>query len=463
MACRSWWLERFCLRARIYRASLHALFHLGEVCKECQHLFYLILSNCVPRREDFVQLIEALLLLLILSRTIGEVFEHYGQPTMLGEIVAGVILGPSVFGVVRYTDEIKALADLGVLLLVFLAGMEMNLETVWRSFRGRGAFVGIAGFVFPMLLGVGLGYLFHMGSTRAVFIGLCIAITALPVSVRILMDLGKIQTEIGQRIISAAIFNDVTSLLILGVILQIKGTGGGIGTAFFSMGLALVKAVTFMAGVVLIARVIRRFSPQRLLFSRNPLERLLVRLKGKESVFAVVLLFVLAFASFSQALGMQFVVGAFFGSMLLTYEVLGREKFNEVQKTASDITMGFLGPIFFAAIGLQFNAASLRNWALVTAILVVAFVGKIFGGYFGGRLARLSKEESWALGIGLNGRGIMELVIANIALANGFIGERLFTILVLMAVVTTFVTPFLLKRAYVQLPAESSQPAFKII
>jgi len=410
-----------------------------------------------------VQLIEALLLLLLLSRTIGEVFEHYGQPAMLGEITAGVILGPSLLGVVRFTDEIRALADLGVLLLVFLAGMEMNLETVWKSFRGRGAFVGIAGFIFPMLLGIGLGYLFQMGTTRAIFIGLCIAITALPVSVRILMDLGKIQTEIGQRIISAAVFNDVTSLLILGVILQIKGKGGGVGIALASMGLALVKAVAFMVGVVLIARVIKRFSPQRFLWSRHPLDRLLIKLKGKESVFAVALLFVLAFASFSQALGLQFVVGAFFGSMLLTYEVLGREKFNEVQKTASDITMGFLGPIFFAAIGLQFDAASLRNWGLVVAILAAAFVGKIFGGYLGGRLAKLTKEESWALGIGLNGRGIMELVIANIALSNGFIGDRLFTILVLMAVVTTFVTPFLLRKAYIQLPAESSRPVVKVM
>ncbi len=408
-------------------------------------------GTCVP-------FIEALLLLLLLSRTIGEISEHYGQPAMLGEIAAGVILGPSVFGVVTFTDEIRALADLGVLLLVFLAGMEMDLPTLWKSFRGRGAFVGAAGFILPMLLGIVVGVFFGLGATRSIFIGLCVAITALPVSVRILMDLGKVQTEIGQKIISAAVFNDVISLLILGVILDVKGKGAGPTSAFASMGLGLVKAVMFMVGVVLIARVVKRYSPQRFLRSRNPLDRLLVKLKGKESVFAVVLLFVIAFASFSQALGLQFVIGAFFGSMLLTYEVLGTAKFQEVQKTASDVTMGFLGPIFFAAIGLEFHAASLRNWGLVTAILVAAFAGKICGGYMGGRLAKLTKEESWAVGIGLNGRGIMELVIANIALSNGFIGQRLFTTLVLMAVVTTFATPFLLKRAYVQLPAESSQP-----
>ncbi|HVA00501.1 MAG TPA: cation:proton antiporter [Terriglobia bacterium] len=402
-------------------------------------------------------LIESLLLLLLLSRAIGEISEHYGQPAMIGEIVAGILLGPSVLGFVGFSSEIRAIADLGVLLLVFLAGMEMDLETLWKSFRGRGAWVGVAGFLLPMLIGFGVGLAFGLDMTRSVFVGLCIAITALPVSVRILMDLGKLETEIGQRIISAAVFNDVISLLILGVILDVKGRRGihatATAAAFVSMGLALAKALTFMIGFGLMARAVRRYSLQRFLRSRNLFARLLVKLKGKESVFAVVLLFVFAFASFSQVLGLQFVVGAFFGSMILSYEVLGKAKFQEVQKTASDITMGFLGPIFFAAIGLEFDAASLKDWRLVAAILLTAFVGKICGGYIGGRLAKLTKEESWAVGVGLNGRGIMELVIANIALSNGFIGQQLFTILVLMAVVTTLVTPLLLKKAYLQLPS----------
>ena len=408
-------------------------------------------------KGNFVPLIEALLLLVVFSRVIGEIAEHFGHPAMIGEVVAGVILGPSILGVVHLTPEIRAIADLSVLLLVFLAGMEMDLETLLKTFRGRGVLVGATGFVLPMLLGILVGVAFGLDKTRVLFVGLCIAITALPVSVRILMDLGKVQTEIGQKIISAAVFNDVTSLLVLGVILDVRGKGGGASVALLSMGMALAKALAFMVGIVVIARIVRRLSPQLFLRTHNHFDRLLRRLKGRESAFAIVLLFVLAFASFSEALGLQFVVGAFFGSMILGYEVLGRARFLEVQKTASDITMGFLGPIFFAAIGLEFDAASLRNWELVTAILVAAFAGKIFGGYLGGRLARLTKEESWTIGVGLNGRGIIELVIANIALANGLIGEGLFTALVLMAVVTTFVTPFLLKKAYGRMSAATVQ------
>jgi Kef-type K+ transport system membrane component KefB len=237
------------------------------------------------------------------------------------------------------------------------------------------------------------------------------------------------------------------------VILDVKKHGGAPGMAFASTGLALFKALTFMAGVVIVARVIKRYTRERFIRSRNVAERIQAKMKGKESIFAVVLLFVLAFASFSEVLGLHFVVGAFFGSMLLSHELLGRIKFQAIQKTASDITLGFLGPIFFAAIGLEFDAASLRDWKLVVAILMAAFAGKILGGYVGGRLAQLTSAESWAAGFGMNGRGIMELVIANIAFSNGFISRGLFTILVLMAVVTTFATPLLLKWAFSRMPA----------
>src|SRR5580692_1370415 len=392
-------------------------------------------------------LIEALLLLLVLSRVLGEIAARFGQPVMIGEILAGIILGPSVLNYVDYNNDIKVLAQLGVLLL-FIAGMEMDLDALWKSFRGRGAWVSAAGFVIPLLCGVILGLIFHLDQTRTIFIGLCIAITALPVSVRILMDLGKLQTEVGQKIVSAAVANDVVSLLALGIILNLKGGNGSREAFFKSVGLALGKALLFMVVVFIAARLVKRYPLGRLFRPGGSMQRFFAKLNGKEALFAIVLLFVIAFASFSEFLGLDFVIGAFFGSMLLSHELLGKTNFEEIEKTASSVTMGFLGPIFFAAIGLEFDAHTLQNWPLVFAILVASFVGKIFGGYIGGRLAKMTKEESWAIGAGLNGRGVMELVIANIALTNGFIGRQLFTILVLMAVVTTFVTPFLLKYAY---------------
>ncbi len=393
-------------------------------------------------------LIESLLLLLVLSRALGEVAGRFGQPAMLGEIAAGILLGPSCLSYIHYTPEIKAIADIGVLLLVFMAGMEMDLPALWNSFRGRRLWVSAAGFVIPLLFGILVGRSFGLDNTRTIFIGLCIAITALPVSVRILMDLGKLQTDIGQKIVSAAVANDVVSLLALGIILDVNGAPASMERFIVSIGRSLGKALLFMLVVAIVARLIRRYSLPYLFRSVSIFEKLAGKLRGNESRFAIVLVFVIAFASFSEVLGLDFVVGAFFGSMLLTHEALGPDNFDQIEQTASNVTMGFLGPIFFAAIGLEFDASTLRDWGLMLAILVASFAGKIVGGYIGGRLARLKNTESWALGIGLNGRGVMELVIANIALANGFIGQQLFTILVLMALTTTFVTPMLLRYAY---------------
>src|SRR6185312_4890258 len=213
--------------------------------------------------------IESLLLLLVLSRALGEVAGRFGQPAMLGEIAAGILLGPSCLTYIHYTPEIKAIADIGVLLLVFMAGMEMDLPALWDSFRGRRLWVSAAGFVIPLLFGIVVGRAFGLDSTRTIFIGLCIAITALPVSVRILMDLGKLQTDIGQKIIGAAVMNDVISLLMLGVIVDVKGAGPVSRSLLVSLGLALLKAVVFMVGFVAVSRLIKRHSAKRFLRSRN--------------------------------------------------------------------------------------------------------------------------------------------------------------------------------------------------
>jgi Kef-type K+ transport system membrane component KefB len=399
--------------------------------------------------------IEAILLLLVVSRIGGEIAERYRQPAMIGEIAAGVVVGPSVLGAIRVTPEISTLAELGVFLLVFLAGMEMAPTELWKAFRGRGAWVSVMGFAVPLIAGLSLGFVLGYDTVRAVFLGLCVALTALPVSIRMLMDMGYLQSEIGKRIISAAVMNDVAALLILGVLLDVESGGGGPERFLLSLVWTLSKAVLFMAAIVAAFRLVS-LSAGRIAHSRRILDWLLLRMKAREPLFALILLFVFAFATFAEVLGLHFIIGAFFGSMLLSHEMLGEQNFREVEKTASSVTMGFLGPLFFAAIGLEFNVLALTEWSLVVGVLAVAFAGKILGGYWGGRLAGHPKRESWALGVGLNGRGIMELIIAKVAFVNGLIGPTLFTVLVLMGVVTTLVTPLLLRKALPALPADAN-------
>src|SRR4030095_1868240 len=172
------------------------------------------------------------------------------------------------------------------------------------------------------------------------------------------------------------------------------------------------------------------------------------RLRVKEPVFAVTLVFVIVFAALAEALGLHFIVGAFFGSVLLNHDLLGQRQFEQARGTGSSVSMGFLAPLFFASIGLAFDPSGLTDVRLPIVIVAIAFIGKILSGRLGGWLAGMRPAESWALGIGLNGRGIMELVVARIGLSSGLIGSGLFSVLVLMGMITTIVTPTLLKRAF---------------
>jgi Kef-type K+ transport system membrane component KefB len=158
--------------------------------------------------------------------------------------------------------------------------------------------------------------------------------------------------------------------------------------------------------------------------------------------------FVLLFSTFTETLGLHFIVGAFFASMLISDALIGKHNMKEIENTTSNLAMGFLAPIFFAGIGLEFVVSSIQNVGLLISILAVSYLSKIAGGFIGGTLAGLKSKVSLALGIGLNARGIMELVIANIAFKNELISQEVFSILVIMGILTTLSTPVLLKRAF---------------
>lgn len=388
-----------------------------------------------------------LLLLLLLARMFGEIMERLGQPAMIGEVLAGIILGPSLLGFAEINANLKVISDLGVFLLVILAGFEIDIDELRSSVKGRNSWIAILGFVVPMLSGFIIGLIFNLDIMLSVFLALCISITALPVSIRILMDLGKLNTDIGQRIISAAIFNDVLALLILGVILDFKESSTDIKHLTITILFSVTKVLLFM---ILMVGAYRLFhmAKSKVNFLNDKFEIFLGYLKGKESLFAMIMLFVLIFASLSELVGLHFVIGAFFGAILLPREMLGIDNFNTVQKNTSSITMGFLAPIFFATMGVEFNLLSINNIYLLLVVIAASFISKILAGYLGGKLAHLSDIKSITLGVGLNARGIMELVIANIALQNGFIDISLFSILVLMGIITTVVTPFLLKKSF---------------
>ncbi len=395
-----------------------------------------------------------LLLLLVLARVLGEVMERFKQPAMIGEILAGVVLGPTVLNVMVRNEELTAISELGVFLLVIIAGLEIDVREIAKTSRGRNLITSLLAFLIPIGSGFAVATAFDLALVPAIFVGLCVAITALPVSVRILMDLGQLNSEIGQRIIAVAIFDDVLALTILGVLLDVNNSANSsIDVLGLAIGLTLGKILLLLAGLIFAYRLINKFT-DRDNFIELQLDKLLLFMRGKESLLAIMFAFILIFASLTEAVGLHFIIGAFFASMLLSKELVGVAHFQEFEKTTHGMAMGFLAPIFFAGIGLEFQFSSITEWGLLFAIIGVSFLSKIVGGYIGGRFAGLRHRKALTLGIGLNARGIMELVIANIAYREGLIGVQIFSILVIMGVFTTINTPMLLKRSFRWLKAE---------
>jgi Kef-type K+ transport system membrane component KefB len=388
-----------------------------------------------------------LLILLVLARVLGEVFERFKQPAMIGEILAGVILGPTLLNYIHRTEDLKVISDLGVFLVVIIAGLEINFDDILKSVRGRSIVISLLAFFLPIGSGFLVGQAFGQDVMSTIFIGLCVAITALPVSVRMLMDLKQLNSPIGKRIISVAIFDDVLALSILGVLLALKDVDKTYGAITQATIFSLIKLVLFLVVVTIVYRIIKSFA-KRENFIESQLNKLLLVLRGKESLFAIFFVFILIFSTLTESIGLHFIIGAFFASMLLSKDLVGEKHIETFHKTTNSMAMGFLAPIFFAGIGLEFKFGSITNYWLLASIIAVSFASKIIGGYLGGRFARLNHRQAVTLGFGLNARGIMELVIANIAFRAGLINVEIFSMLVVMGLVTTLTTPFLLKWAF---------------
>jgi len=385
-----------------------------------------------------MQILTSLLTLIVLARVLGHLFTRWGQPAIVGEMLAGILLGPAVLGLVEPNAALSGIASLAIFLVVLDAGLEMNFQDVQAAMRGRGFVVAMIAFLLPFGAGAVVAWAFDLDLMRTIFLGLCISITAMPVAVKMLDEMGLLHTAIGRYVVSTAVINDILALFILGVLLalpaqtswaEVLSIGGGVTLKLLVLALAVV-------GLNALLNLLHRRGVD---ISAGPEK--LAALFGPEAVFGIVIVFVLAFGSLSESLGFHFVIGAFFGALLLDKRQFAAARYDELRRTLSSITGGFLAPVFFAYLGLEFQIAALADVGFVAAVLTVAIASKVLAGWLGGRAIGMSKREALGLGFILNGRGAMELVVASIALERGFIGQGLFSVLVLMGVVTTLLAP----------------------
>ncbi len=390
-----------------------------------------------------MSLLTSLLLLIVLSRLFGELLSRLGQPAIVGEMLAGVLLGPSLLNLIHPNSELAAISELAVFLVVLSSGLEMNFSDVMSAFRGRGLVIAAFSFFIPFLMGVATGKFFHFDVMRTVFLGLTIAITALPVAVRILESFKQLQSTIAKYTIASAIVSDIISLLALGIILDLPDQRTFQAVAV-SLGATTGKLAILAALIMGFNWAVHRI--ERSGFRINGIPEYLIKVFGHEALFGIVVTFVLVFSSISSGLGFHHVIGAFFGALLIDKTFFLASHYKDLEKTIGSISNGFLAPIFFAYLGLQFSPTEMQSASFVIVALIVSILSKIIAGYLGGRLTGVNGRDSLGIGILSNARGVMGLVISSIAYENHFIGQALFSTLVLMSIVTTVITPMLLRR-----------------
>lgn len=391
--------------------------------------------------------------LLAMARFLGEIMRKLKQPPVIGELMAGVVLGPSILGALlpeaqhslfppdqHQSDLLSAISWIGVLFLLICTGLETDLALIRR--RGKTALkVSAGGIVFPFIFGFALGEFLIPDrfladhSARVVFslfMAVAMSISAVPVIAKVLMDLKLMRRDIGQLIMAAAMTDDTIGWILLAVVAGLAKTGSvDVLTALKSVGAAVLFMIfAFTIGSPLIAKIMAVVDK---------------RFGGVSSQMSLVLVIALLAASLTHELGIEAVLGAFTIGILAGQAPRFR---HEVGHTLELVTASFLAPIFFASAGVKVDLVKLADPAVMKVglgVLGVACFCKFFGCYLGAWWGKIAHWERLALGAGMNARGAMEIIVATIGLSLGVLGVEMYSIIVMVAIVTSLMAPPLLR------------------
>lgn len=382
------------------------------------------------------------IIMLVAARIFGEIAQRVKQPALVGELLAGVMIGPSLLGIVSIDASLKVITDLGVFFLMFLTGLEMHPDEIKKAGK-KGLILSITAFLVPFSAGAGLANLLGLDMLVSLFIGLTLAITAVPVAAVVLMEFNLLKSKLGTTVITAGVINDILSLAVLAIILQMASSPDQ-QIDLGSVGYSVVKIGAFVGGIFLLDFVLGKTKH----FLPRTMTPWFERLKTREAAFGVLLVSAIGLSLIAEQVGLHFIIGTFFAGLIIYRELIGKENFERVSGIFSAITFGFLAPIFFAFIGIELNVHSIvDHLPLFGILLAVAIVGKLGGGFIGARMAGFSKSESKTIGYLMNNRGMVELVIATIGLEAGLIDIGMFSVLVTIGVITTIMSPIMARSS----------------
>jgi Kef-type K+ transport system membrane component KefB len=396
----------------------------------------------------FLQLTLALAIIILAAKAGGYIAVRLRQPAVLGELLVGLILGPTVIDLVHLPfvsdpellhEEINNLAALGVVFLMFMAGLEIELGEMLHSGRAS-VLSGILGVVAPLFMGAIAAMPFGYSNQAAWFIGIILTATSVSISAQTLLELGVLRTREGLTLLGAAVVDDVLVLIVLSIFLTLGGSASGEGSIIIIVGKMIAYlALSAALGWFVLPGIVKWID-------RQPIS---------EGLTAIVLFIILMFAWSAEVMGgLAAITGAFIAGV-----GLGRSHLRDkIESKMRVITYGFLVPIFFVSIGLEANLRAITGSLLpfLIVLFVVAVLSKVIGAGLGARLAGLNNASSLRVGVGMISRGEVGLIVAGIGVRQGIISQEVFTVVVVLVLLTTLITPLLLRYVF---PRPIASPA----
>ena len=387
----------------------------------------------------FLQFLIAIVVIIAAAKIGGYISLKLGQPSVLGELAVGIILGPSVLDMLHwapFTDKhlgeaIAHIAELGVLLLMFIAGLELHLSDLAKSGKVS-AFAGSLGVFLPLGMGYGLARAFSFDDQSALFIGLVLAATSVSISAQTLMELKVLRSRVGIGLLGAAVFDDVLVVLGLSIFIALAtGTGGLLSILWIALRMILYVGIAAAVGMALLPRLSRKVDT----------------LPISQGLIAFVLVVALFYAWSAEVLGgMAAITGSFLAGLMFARSSL-KER---IEAGVSTLSYSIFVPVFFVNVGLIANARLLTGetlW-LFLAMTGIAVISKILGSGLGARLAGFTNLESLQMGAGMTSRGEVGLIVASVGIVEGMISADIFAVIVGVVIVTTLLTPAMLRALF---------------
>ncbi|WP_097027398.1 cation:proton antiporter [Clostridium peptidivorans] len=385
-----------------------------------------------------IEFLMDIVIILLSTKLFGLLAKRFQMPQVVGALLAGLIIGPALLGLVHSSDFLSKLSKLGVLLLMFTAGLETDLDELKKS--GKASFIiAIAGVVVPLVGGLAVAGFFNNDGKpfsgdlqtllQNIFIGIVLTATSVSITVETLQEMGKLKTPSGTAILGAAIIDDILGIVLLTIVTSVSNPSVDIKVVLFKI------AAFFVVSAVVGVLFYRGF---------NKLSSI-TQDKKDLSIFALIFCFTMSFGA-EHFFGVADITGAYIAGLVLSKT----KEAHSTMATVETISTTFLSPMFFANIGIGTVITGMNTKMVIftALLLVVAILSKVVGCNLGARACGYSKEESLQIGTGMISRGEVALIVANIGVSMNLMKEEYFAPLILVVIVTTIITPILLKVVY---------------